>query len=206
MEWYPQYWGPAKQGEFEANVASGIIRPGMTILGYNEPDQPGQANLGVWDAIGSYKAQITKYASQGYRITTPGCTSDENGFQWLSQFIAGCAGTCGFTAIQTHFYGTDADAFIAYIQRIHNAWPEFPIIISEYAAETFGHGPPLSADQSMAYLSKTQNWLKQQSYVDSYFFFGPLTTKAANGVNANNLLINDDGSVKPIGWQYKDSA
>lgn len=97
----------------------------MTILGYNEPDQPGQANLGVWDAIGSYKAQITKYASQGYRITTPGCTSDENGFQWLSQFIAGCAGTCGFTAIQTHFYGTDADAFIAYIQRIHNAWPDF---------------------------------------------------------------------------------
>jgi len=206
MEWYPQYWGPAKQGEFEAQIARGVIKPGMTILGYNEPDQPGQANLGIQDGINSYKAQITKYASQGYRITTPGCTSDDNGFNWLSGFIEGCAGSCGFSAIQTHYYGTDADAFIAYIQKIHAAWPEFPIIISEYAAETFGHGADLTAEESKAYLHKTQTWLKQQSFVDSYFFFGPLTTAAANGVNHNNLLINDDGSVKDIGWQYLSAA
>ena len=64
----------------------------------------------------------------------------------------------------------------------------------------------MTAEESKAYLHKTQTWLKQQSYVDSYFFFGPLTTAAANGVNHNNLLINDDGSVKDIGWQYLSAA
>lgn len=206
MEWYPQYWGPAKQGDFESQVAAGVIKPGMTILGYNEPDQPGQANLGVQDGINSFKSQITPYASQGYRITTPGCTSDDNGFNWLKSFIEGCAGQCGFSAIQTHYYGTDADNFIEYIEKIHSHWPDFPIIISEYAAETFGHGEDLTEQGSKDYLYKTQTWLKAQSYVDSYFFFGPLTTRAANGVNHNNLLITDDGAIKDIGHLYKSSA
>lgn len=108
MTWYPQYWGPSKQGDFESQVAAGAIRPGMTILGWNEPDQPGQANMSIEDGIREYKRLITPYASQGYTLATPGCTSDDNGFNWISGFIAGCNGECGFSVLQTHYYGTDA--------------------------------------------------------------------------------------------------
>lgn len=117
-EFYPMYWGPGKAGDIAAAMAAGRITPGMTILGYNEPDQPGQANLGVWDAIGSYKAQLTPLVAQGYKITTPATTSDENGFQWLKQFIDGCAGTCGFQYVAFHYYGNNAQDFISYCERV----------------------------------------------------------------------------------------
>lgn len=157
MEWYPQYWGPGKQGDFESQVAAGAIRPGMTILGYNEPDQPGQANLGIQDGINSYLAQITPYADQGYRLATPGCTSDDKGLAWIKGFVEGCAGRCKFSVLQTHYYGTDADAFIAYIQNLYDLY-HLPIIVSEYSAATFGNGQPLSLGETHAYVEKTQSW------------------------------------------------
>jgi len=205
MEWYPQYWGPSKQGDFEAQVARGIIKPGMTILGYNEPDQAGQANLGIQDGINSYLAQITPYADQGYRLATPGCTSDDNGFNWIKGFVDGCAGRCKFSVLQTHYYGTDADKFIAYIQNLYDTFG-LPIIVSEYSAETFGNGPELSKDEVHAYVAKTQNWLKAQSFVESYFYFGPITSGQMGGVNLNNQMINDGGAINDLGWQYLNSG
>lgn len=121
MEFLPQYWGPGKEGDIQGQIARGVIKPGMTILGYNEPDQPGQANLGVWDAIGSFKAQLTPLASQGYKITSPACTSDDKGFQWIKEFMDNCQ-DCGISILQTHFYGTNPDDFIAYIQKLQNTF------------------------------------------------------------------------------------
>lgn len=200
MEWYPQYWGPGKQGDFESQVAAGVIRPGMTILGYNEPDQAGQANLGVWDAIGSFKSQITPFASRGYKIASPACTSDEKGIAWITEFMNNCQ-DCGISILQTHFYGTNADDFIAYIQRLRGLFG-LPIIISEYASETFGNGPDLSLEETQAYVAKTQNWLKSQSDVIAYFYFGPITPQAANGVNHNSLMITSAGDINDLGRQY----
>ena len=157
MQWYPHFWGPSKQSEFQAQISAGIIKPGMTILGYNEPDQPGQSNLAVGDAINLYKQQITPYASQGYRLATPGCVNDDTGFAWIQGFVDGCAGQCGFSVIQTHFYGTDAQAFISYIQKLHDTF-NMPIIISEWAAETFGNGPDLDPAQTQAFLATCQSW------------------------------------------------
>lgn len=205
MEWYPQFWGPAKEGEFAANVASGLIKPGMTILGYNEPDQAGQANLGIQDGINSYLAQITPYASKGFRLATPGCTSDDNGLNWIRGFINGCAGRCGFSVLQTHYYGTDPYKFIAYIEQLHNEFG-LPIIVSEYAAETFGNGAELDQAGVDNYVAVTQNWLKSQSYVESYFYFGPVTSQALNGVNPANKMIDDGGAINALGWQYKNNA
>lgn len=205
MEWYPQYWGPGKQGDFESQVAAGVIKPGMTILGYNEPDQAGQANLSVEDGINSYLAQITPYAAQGYRLATPACTSDDNGFNWISGFINGCAGRCGFSVLQTHYYGTNSDAFIAYIQKLHDTFG-LPIIVSEYAAETFGNGPDIDAGSTAGYVGATQAWLKSQSFIDSYFYFGPETTAAMGGVSLNNQMINDDGSINALGYQYLNNG
>jgi len=117
LEWFPQYWGPGKQGDIQSQIAAGVIHPGMTILGYNEPDQAGQANLGVWDAIGSFKAQLTPLASQGYKIASPACTSDDKGFNWIKEFMDNCK-DCGISYLQTHFYGNNADDFIAYISKL----------------------------------------------------------------------------------------
>lgn len=203
MEFLPQYWGPGKEGDIQGQIARGVIRPGMTILGYNEPDQPGQANLGVWDAISSFKAQLTPLAAQGYKITSPACTSDEKGFQWIKEFMDNCQ-DCGISILQTHFYGTNADDFIAYIQRLRVFG--LPIIISEYASETFGWGADLSLEETRAFVAKTQAWLNQQDDVIAYFYFGPLTTWAAGGVNHNSLMISDDGNMNDLGRQYIGSA
>ena len=139
----------------------------MTILGYNEPDQPGQSNLAVSDGINSYKSQITPYASQGYTLATPACVNDDTGFDWISGFVQGCSGQCGFSLIQTHYYGTDANAFIAYITKLHDAF-NMDIIISEWAPETFGNGPDLDMAATQAYLSTTQAWRESFTLCSTY--------------------------------------
>lgn len=237
MVWYPQYWGPGKQGDIEGQIARGVIKPGMTILGYNEPDQAGQANLDVWSAIGSFKNQLTPLASQGYTITSPACTSDDKGFNWIKTFMDNCK-DCGISILQTHYYGTNADDFIAYIQKLRQfglrelffvsyhhifSFPNnadlvnrfsppplacFPpaILISEYASETFGYGADLSLEETQAYVAKTQNWLKQQNDIIAYFYFGPVTPQAANGVNHNSLMITSSGDINNLGRQYLGNA
>lgn len=83
----------------------------------------------------------------------------------------------------------------------------FPaIIISEYASETFGYGADLSLEETKAFVSKTQNWLNQQGDIIAYFYFGPLTSWAAGGVNPNSLMISDDGNMNGLGAQYLSSA
>lgn len=205
MEWLPQFWGPAKEADFSAQVAAGVIKPGMTILAYNEPDQPGQSNLAVSDAVTSYKNQITPYASQGYRLTTPACVNDDKGYAWIKGFIDGCAGQCGFSAVQTHWYGTDAQKFIEYMTLLHNSFG-LPVIVSEFAAETFGNGADLDYAGTQAFLGAVQAWAKTTEWLESYFYFGPETSAALNGVNPNNQMMSDAGVVNALGWQYLSSA
>jgi len=76
------------------------------------------------------------------------------------------------------------------------------LIISEYASETFGYGAELSLDETKAFVAKTQNWLKQQSDIVAYCYFGPVTPQAANGVNHNSLMIDSGSNINDLGRQY----
>lgn len=79
-------------------------------------------------------------------------------------------------------------------------------MITEYASETFGWGADLSLEETKQFVAKTQTWLNTQDDVLAYFYFGPLTPQAANGVNHNSLMIDSAGNMNDLGRQYLGSA
>lgn len=107
MTWLPMFTCTDKADSFGSQVGSGAIAPGSTILGFNEPDQPGQCPMSAQDAAGSYKALITEPYGANHKLVSPAPTNSPAGRQWLSDFMGAC-GDCGIQAMAVHFYGTDA--------------------------------------------------------------------------------------------------
>ena len=106
--WLPMFTCTDKASGFAQQVASGAIHPGMDILTFNEPDQPGQCPMSAADGAGAFRELITKpYANKGYTIWSPAPTNSPTGRQWLTDFMGMCK-DCGIGGIAIHWYGTDA--------------------------------------------------------------------------------------------------
>jgi hypothetical protein len=182
VEFVPMIWGPASATDAELNTAR---QQGTTLLGFNEPDMPGQANMTVQQALDLWP----RLQSTGLRLGAPAVASGANtAGSWLDLFMKGAAAR-GYRVnfIPLHWYGGDFNTtnavsqFRTYVQSVHQRYNK-PIWITEYGLIDFSSGSPRYATQAQqaAFIKQSTNLLQSLSYVERYAWF-TLSTSRGDG-------------------------
>jgi len=194
LEFVPMLWGPGQESDFEKEVKAGF-NSSTCVLGFNEPDNSGQSNLSPQQAASIWKQYLQPLAGK-LRLGAPAVTSAPTGKPWLQNFFSACSG-CTIDFIPLHWYGSDAGAFISYIEDLHNTFNK-NIWVTEWACVEYGP-PPCDQNSVNNFLQNTTAWLTKTGYVERYAWFGI----RVNGIPTTDATLSADGqSATPLGQMY----
>jgi len=199
VEFVPMIWG-------KANVTTATLaqakREGKVLLGFNEPDLPGQANMSVADALAAWP----KLEATGMRLGSPSVAyGGDTAGGWLDRFMSG-AKQRGLRVdfITLHWYGSDFSAaavrqFLGYVDAVHKRY-RLPIWVTEYGLMNFTGSPkyPTGA-QKAAFITGSTSGMESRSYVERYAWFA----LPAVGDSAGYGLYSDGDTPTEAGKAYK---
>jgi RNA polymerase sigma factor (sigma-70 family) len=202
VEFVPMIWG-------KANVTDATLRQasseGEELLGFNEPDMGGQANMSVEDALAAWP----KLEATGMRLGSPAVAyGGDTAGGWLDRFMKG-AKQKGLRVdfITLHWYGSDfSDAavgqFLGYVDAVHERYG-LPIWVTEYGLTNFSGSPkyPTGA-QEAAFIKGTTAGMQTRSYVERYAWFA----LPAVGDSVDYGLYSDGHTPTEAGKAYKASG
>ncbi|MFF8867536.1 glycoside hydrolase family protein [Streptomyces sp. NPDC015139] len=160
-------------------------KQGSTLLGFNEPDRPDQADMTVDQALDLWP----RLQSTGLRLGAPAvATGGDVAGGWLDRFMKGAAARhYRVDFIPLHWYGADFNSRRAtgqlhgYIEAVHKRYKK-PIWLTEYALTDFSSGTPRypTKEQQAAFVKKSTGMLQHLSYVRRYAWF-TLSTNRGDG-------------------------
>lgn len=187
VEFVPMIWGPNSVTDAELNQAK---QQGTTLLGFNEPDHPGQATMTVTQALDLWP----RLQSTGLRLGAPGVATGANvAGGWLDSFLQGAtARGLRVDFIPVHWYGADFDATNAtaqlrsYLQATYDRHKK-PLWLTEYALIDWSSGTaryPTQAQQA-AFVQQSTAVLQGLSFVERYAWF-TLSTSRGDGTGLYN--------------------
>ena len=178
VQFVPMIWG---SGDVTAAALQQVRREGRYLLAFNEPDNPGQSNMTVAQALALWPQLMATGMTLGSpavaaNAATPG--------DWLDQFMTG-ARARGYRVnfIAVHWYGGDfatgaaVSQLKSYLQAIHARY-DLPIWLTEFALIRFGASTSFpSARLQAAFLTAATAMLQRLAYVQRYAWFAlPATT------------------------------
>jgi hypothetical protein len=194
VEFVPMIWGPNSVTDTELNRAKS---QGTILLGFNEPDMAGQANMTVNKALDLWP----RLQGTGMRLGAPAVATGGNvAGGWLDRFMKGAAAR-GYKVdfIPLHWYGSNFNATAAtaqlksYLLAVHNRYHK-PIWLTEYALIDFSTGTPRypTPAQQVAFVKKSTAMLAGLNFVQRYAWFTLSTdrgdgTGLYNGATANRV-------------------
>jgi hypothetical protein len=200
VEFVPMIWGA---GNADAATIARAKASGSTLLGFNEPDLAGQAQMSVETALSLWP----KLQATGMRLGAPAVAYGGNTpGGWLDQFMTGAAAK-GYRVdfIPLHWYGGDfrsgpaTDQLKAYVSAVYARYHK-PIWITEYALLRFGPTTYPSAAELSAFVASSTAMLRGLSYVERYAWFS-LATPDQGGDGTG--LYRPDGSRTAAGNAYR---
>ncbi|KAH7104189.1 glycosyl hydrolase catalytic core-domain-containing protein [Auriculariales sp. MPI-PUGE-AT-0066] len=198
------YWPMLHRAELTKNWLATCKKGYAGVaLGFNEPDNGGQANMSPKQAAALWKKYMIPLRKRGYSLISPAVTSAPTGIKWLREFKKECP-SCwnSFGGLALHYYGKDANAFKSYMARMHKEFPNKAIHITETACEDFSANK-CSDKQAASYLEAVTAWAMKTSYVHSIFYFGMWPkNKMPGSVGASNSLMNGDGKPSTLGRKF----
>jgi len=197
LELIPMFHDPGSATDFVNAFNAGVWAHSSAILFLNEPDINGVSPA---TAVSLWKQYMQPRSS--FRLGSPVVASNTNGKSWLQQFMSQCSG-CKIDFVPLHWYGSNANAFISYVQDMHNTFGR-NVWITEWACVQYSSSDPdCSQNNVYSFMGQTTLWLDQQSYVERWAWFGALKNVAATGVPATNALLTSDGQSRTgLGNQY----
>jgi hypothetical protein len=198
VEFVPMIWD--ENGVNAATLARAKAAGG-TLLGFNEPDLGGQANMTVEQAT----ALWPQLEATGMRLGAPAVAygGDTPG-GWLDRFMAKEGGSVDFVPL--HWYGGDFDPVRAtaqlrdYLEKVHARYGK-PIWLTEFALARYDGGSPWASPQQEAdFLARALPMLRSLPYVERYAWFS-LATPDEGGDGPG--LYRPDGTRTPAGAVYR---
>lgn len=160
---------------------------------FNEPERAGitpQQACDWW-----YEKMVPLRNEKGKKLVSPSCASDPAGQAWIADFLQRVSGAPP-DFLGLHYYGTDGNAAIAFIEDMHNKHPNMPIIVSEIASTHRNYADVLG------FTCQLCNWMDEKDWVFEYAFFGCMRAPADDFVSPAAQLMNPDGSFKDLMWKY----
>ncbi len=152
-----------------------VRHEGRYLLGFNEPDRPGQANMTVSQALNLWP----RLMATGMRLGSPAvATGAATGGGWLDRFMRGVAARhYRVNFITVHWYGGDfvtgraVSELRGYLAAIHARYHR-PLWLTEFALIRFGTRTTFpSARQQAAFVTAATAMLRSLSYVQRYAWF-----------------------------------
>jgi len=197
----PMIWGAS---DVNAATLDQVKTEGDVLLGFNEPDQSGQANMTVAQALSLWP----QLEATGMTLGSPAVSFDAaTPGGWLDQFMTG-AKARGYRVnfITVHWYGGDfstgpaVQQLESYLQAIYNQY-HLPIWITEFALTSYA-GPtptfPTEAQQA-AFLTAATTMLDGLPYVQRYAWFA-LPVSAGSGTTG---LFNPGPAATEVGTAFE---
>lgn len=183
-EFVPMIWGAKSVTATNLQQAR---KNGSHLLGFNEPDLKGQAEMTVEQALELWP----QLEATGLPLGSPAVAwgGDRPG-EWLDRFMAG-AKQRGYRVdfIALHWYGGDfttanaVNQLRSYLQAVHDRY-KLPVWLTEFALIDFSNGVrfPTQAQQA-AFLTAATRMLGGLSWLQRYAWFGlPATDKDQTGL------------------------
>jgi Glycosyl hydrolase catalytic core len=182
VSFVPMIWG---SGSVTTANLNQVRQEGHVLLGFNEPDNGGQANMTPAQALDLWP----KLMATGMTLGSPAVAAGgDRAGGWLDQFMQG-AKAKGYRVdfITLHWYGGDFTTTSAvselqgYIQAVHDRY-HLPIWLTEFALTDFsGSSPrfPTQAQQA-AFVTASAKMLASLPYVQRYAWFA-LPTSSGSG-------------------------
>lgn len=169
----PMIWG---SGSTDATTLAQAKQAGPYLLGFNEPDMGGQANMTVDQALSLWP----KLMSTGKILGSPAVAyGGDTAGGWLDRFMSG-ARSKGYRVdfIALHWYGGDFTTpnavaqLKSYLQAVYNRYHK-PIWLTEFALIDFSNGTRFPTDQQQsAFVTSATKMLDGLSYLQRYAWFG----------------------------------
>lgn len=183
VEFVPMIWGPGSVTDAELNQAKAL---GTTLLGFNEPDMAGQANMTVDRALDLWP----RLQSTGMRLGAPAVAfgGDQAG-GWLDRFMSGAAAR-GHRVdfIPLHWYGSDFSSAATghlrgYLQAVYDRYRK-PIWLTEYALIDFTGPVPRYPNQNEQsdFIRNSTAMLASLPFVERYAWFTLSTSTSPTGL------------------------
>jgi hypothetical protein len=199
VEFVPMIWG-------KANVTDATLaqakKEGDELLGFNEPDMAGQANMSVEDALAAWP----RLQATGMRLGSPAVAyGGDTAGGWLDRFMTG-AKQKGYRVdfITLHWYGSDFSSaavgqFLGYVDAVHKRYGK-PIWVTEYGLMNFSGSPKYpTAAQEVAFIKGSTKGMQNRSYVERYAWFA----LPAVGDSVAYGLYRDGDSPTAAGQAYQ---
>jgi hypothetical protein len=149
------------------------------VLGYNEPDNSGQANTIPSIAASAWLSYVQPLAGK-VSIGGPAVTNAGNGvlpytgLGWLDSFLADCQG-CEINFMPVHWYANDTAAnFEAYLEEAHSRAGGMSIWVTEFMLQD-------SEENQIAWMKEVLPWMDAQPWIGRYSYFGVFETFLING-------------------------
>ncbi|KAG6374881.1 hypothetical protein JVT61DRAFT_3610 [Boletus reticuloceps] len=167
-----------------------------TVFTLNEPDlngiTPGQA--AEWYIEHINPLPVAKALPAVSSSVAPG-----QGLDWVSDMITACAGQCHFDYVNAHWYGVSFEQFKSFIEGAHARFPNYRLVISEYALQ-----PPATQDDQVAFFKQALPFLDNADYVELHCIYVATSPALAEAHGTSpdwvgNCLYNDDGSPSAVG-------
>ncbi|MFI1994297.1 sigma-70 family RNA polymerase sigma factor [Actinoplanes sp. NPDC020271] len=199
VEFVPMIWG-------KQNVTSATLKEakseGKVLLGFNEPDMGGQANLSVAEALAAWP----QLQATGMRLISPAVAyGGDTAGGWLDRFMTGAkAKNLRVDGIALHWYGSDFSAasvnqFLGYVDAVHKRYDK-PIWITEFGLMNFSGTPKYPTDaQKVTFIKGATAGLEKRSFVERYAWFG----LPAVGDSVDFGLYEDGDSPTEAGKAYR---
>ncbi len=163
----PMLWGTRSVdlGPWKG-LADAAVKNGVThFLGFNEPNNRGQANMSPQDAAKAWRTYLEPYAKQGVKLGAPAIDNGPTGLQWLKDFMSACS-DCTIDFVPFHWYDscTNYPYFKSHVSDVYAAGGKRPLWLTEFA----GNG---DAAAQKTFLEKVMPWLDQNRQVERYSWF-----------------------------------
>jgi len=193
VEFVPMIWGPGSVTDAQLNEAKAL---GRTLLGFNEPDLPEQANMSVEQALDLWP----RLQATGLRLGAPAVAfgGDRPG-GWLDRFMQGAAARgLRVDFIPLHWYGSDfsaaaTDHLRGYLQAVYDRYKK-PIWLTEYALIDFTGPAPRypTMQQQTDFVRRSTAMLESLPFVERYAWFSLSTQTSPTGLYTG-AVPNDSG-------------
>ncbi|RCG31799.1 glycosyl hydrolase [Sphaerisporangium album] len=198
----PMIWGASS---VTAAKLAEARRAGPYLLGFNEPDMPGQADMTVEQALDLWPklmsaGRVLGSPSVAFGAATPG--------SWFDRFMTGAAERghrVDFIAL--HWYGGDFRTAAAvsqlrsYIQSVYKRYRK-PIWLTEYALIDFSNGARYASDaQQAAFVTASTRMLTTLPYVKRYAWFG----LSASARKPGSGLFHENGTPTKAGRAFQSA-
>jgi hypothetical protein len=171
-----------------------------TLLGFNEPNHPGQANMTVDQALDLWPRLMATGLRLGSPAATQGGTLGEG--SWLGRFMAGAeARGLRVDFVAVHYYSEDKDvgAFRAFLEAVHRQYGK-PVWVTEWALADWDRPGRFSAAEQAAYARAAIEMMDDLAFVERHAWYSGYD--GDEGLNAEVFRL--DGALTPVGRAFRD--